>query len=210
MIRVFLVEDHGLVCMGVRQLLETTHDIEVVGEARDGRAALDAVRQRGDTFDVLVLDLSLPRVGGLEVLKRTRVERPELAVLVVSMFPEEQYASLVLSLGAAGYVSKATAEHELIDAIRAVAGGKLHVSRSALSSFKVQSALDRPPHETLSGRENQIFVLVCEGRTVSEIAAELDLSVSTVSTHLGKIKTKLKVQTVAEIVHYAHRVGLIF
>lgn len=204
MIRVFLADDHAVVRAGVRHLLTAERDIAVVGEAGDGRRAVQALEDPAFAVDVLVLDLSLPRLNGLEVLERARALRPKLAVLVLSMYPEEQYARRILAAGAAGYLPKSSSE-EIVDAVRAVAAGRLWVSRGV----GLAGADARAPHETFTPREAQVFLLVVSGSAVSDIAAELDLGVSTVSTHLGKIKAKLGVETVAEIVTYAHRVGLV-
>lgn len=204
MIRVFLADDHAVVRAGVRHLLTAERDITVVGEAGDGRRAVQALEDLTLGVDVLVLDISLPRLNGLEVLERVRGLRPQLAVLMLSMYPEEQYARRVLAAGASGYLPKSSSE-EVVDAVRTVAAGRLWVSRGV----SVAAPDGRAPHETFTPRETQVFMLVVTGNAVSDIAAELDLGVSTVSTHLGKVKAKLGVETVAEVVTYAHRVGLV-
>lgn len=203
MIRVYLVDDHALFRAGVKMVLSAAGDIQVVGETGDGRAALRALQQPELAVDVLVLDLSMPTLNGLETLDRVRVLRPTLGVLVVSMHPEELYGRRVIAAGGAGYLSKAQTERDLVDAIRAVAGGRVFLSRTYASSGASR------PHQELSARETQIFMLLVTGRTVSEIAAELDLGMSTVSTYIGRMRTKLGVESVAQIVAYAHREGLI-
>ncbi len=202
MIRVFLADDHALVRMGLRALLGTASDIEVVGEACDGRQVLQAAEAEGWPVDVLVLDLSLPRVSGMEVLARLQTLRPQLPVLVLSMYAEAQYAAHLARLGAAGYVAKDRSEEELLTALRTVAQGRTYFTRQSLA------AQPEAPLAGLSARQFQVFSLVVAGQTVSEIAAELNVSVSTVSTHLGKVKQHLGVHSVAELVSYAHRMNL--
>lgn len=202
MIRVFLADDHAVVRAGVRHVLLAEGGFDVVGEADDGRAVVRAMEDPSLRVDVLVLDLSLPRLHGSEVLRLVLDARPKLAVLVLSMYPEEHYASRLLAAGAAGYLPKSSSE-QVADAVRAVAKGRTWVSRS------VGLVTDtRAPHQTLTPRETMVFLRVIGGSSVSDIAADLDLGMSTVSTHLGRIKAKLGVETLGGIVAYAHRVGL--
>lgn len=205
MIKVFLVDDHGVVRAGLRHVLCLEPDIQVVGEAADGWKALDLLGRPELAVDVLVLDLSMPRLSGTEVLRRVLEIRPGLAVLIVSMYGEAQFASGLLAQGAAGYLSKDRADAEIVDAVRALARGRLYAART----LAAERGANRPAHESLSPREVQVFMLLIEGRTPTDIAAELDLGASTVSTHIAKIRTKLGVQNIAEIVTYAHRNGLI-
>lgn len=199
MIRVFLADDHPIVRTGLRALLSTADDITVVGEAVDGRQVLLAAEGDGWDVDVLVLDISLPKVSGIEVLRRLRVMRPGLPVLMLSMYAEDQYARRMVELGAAGYVSKDRSEDELIMAIRMVERGGLFISRRAA----------RGERSGLTARQHQVFVLLVEGWGVTDIAAQLDVTVSTVSTHVGHIKRAFGVKSIGEIVGYAHRMGLV-
>lgn len=196
-IRIHVVDDHAILRRGLRDLLDETGDMRVVGESEDGRAALYAPL---DEVDVLVLDLTLPKVHGSEVLRRVHERRPGLPVVVLSMHPEAHMAARALQDGAAAYVSKDAPPRVLLDAIRAAARGQ-----------RATAAAPPPPspHASLSAREHQVFTLIIQGRSVGDIAAELDLTSSTVSNHLARIREKLGVQTVAEIVNYAHRTGLI-
>lgn len=208
MIRVFIADDHAIVRHGLRKLIEESGDMKVVGEASTGRQVLLA--EDKNTWDVLILDLSLPRVNGIEVLRRLRVECPKLPVIVLSMYAEDQYAMRLLKEGAAAYLSKDRPPAELVTALRVVGSGGTYVSpvfgeRTGGNGESV----DKPPHGTLSAREYQVFTLIFQGRTVSEIAAELNLSVSTVSNHVHRIKEKLSVRSLGEIVSYAHRAGLV-
>jgi DNA-binding NarL/FixJ family response regulator len=198
-LRVFLVDDHDVVRAGLRALLSAEPDLEVVGESGDGGAALRSHELR--SADVLVLDLSLPRIDGTEVLRRVHRVQPELPVVVLSMYPEEPFASRAIAAGAAAYVHKSAPSSALIEAIRTAARGTPQPVRAP-----APAAL---PHEKLTPREFQVFVLLIRGRSVSEIAAELDLTMPTVSTHLGRVREKLGARTNGDVVAYAHRAGLI-
>lgn len=202
MIRVFIADDHPVFRSGLRKVLEDTGQVTVVGEADDGRQVLLAPNKH--RWDILVLDVSLPRVSGIEVLRRLREEMPSLKVLVVSMFPEEQYAARMIAEGAQGYVSKARPPEEMVAAIERVAAGGRWVRAESVPPKGEVAA----PHAQLTAREHQVFTLICQGLSVTDIAVELDLRVSTVSNHLGKVKEKLGARSVAEIVSYAHRAGL--
>jgi DNA-binding NarL/FixJ family response regulator len=206
-IRVFLADDHAIVRHGLRQLIAAQPDMQLVGEASDGRQVLTAAGR--SSWDVLVLDLSLPRVNGTEVLRRLRVELPRLRILVLSMYPESQYAARLLREGAAAYLSKTHAPEEVLAAVRAVARGGTYVSATIAEELRAADDGGEPPHASLSAREYQVFTLIFQGSRVSDIAAELDLSASTVSNHVARIKEKLGARSIAEIVNYAHRAGLV-
>lgn len=201
MIRVFVADDHPIVRHGIVHVLRELGGFEVVGEADNGRQVLTSPAL--DRCDVLVLDLSLPRVSGAEVLRRVKERLPRLPVVVLSAHPEEQFAWRVLADGAAAYVSKDRPPAELIAAVRSAASGQ------GLAPGPTPRAADGPAHATLSAREHQVFLMIVAGRAVSEIAAELDLHSSTVSNHLAKIRAKLGVATVSEMVRYAYEVGLV-
>lgn len=205
MIRVLITDDHAVVRAGVRHMLSLDPDITIVGECNDGPQLLALLGQATFSADVLLLDLSLPKMHGLEVLRHVRQLRPGLAVLVLSMHAEEHFARRVMAAGAAGYLTKDRSDSDLLEAVRTVAQGRIFLSRSANLA---QPGETRPLHETFTSRELQVFMLLIEGRSVSDIAAELGLGLSTVSTHVGKIRTKLGVQTIGEVVSYAHRAGL--
>lgn len=208
MIRVFIADDHAIVRHGLRMLVSNCHDMTVAGEACDGHEMLRAAE--GGAWDVLILDLALPRLSGLEALKRIRAQKPKLRVVVLSMFPEDQYAVRLLREGAAAYLSKDRPGEEVLAAIRKVAQGGTYVTESVAEQvIRSPRNAEKLPHETLTGREYQIFTLITHGKTVSEIAAELNLTASTVSGHLAKVKEKLSAHSVADVVSYAHRMGLI-
>jgi DNA-binding NarL/FixJ family response regulator len=210
MIRLILADDHAIVRGGLRKLLAESSDLTVVAEAADGRQALQLALHPTLAWDVLVLDLSLPRVGGIEVLRRVREARPDARVVVLSMYPEDQYALQMRREGAAAYVSKTMAPETLLEAVRAVAATGAWSSPATARRLDANDpSADPLPHRTLSSRELQVFNLILEGHAVADIAAQLDLRSSTVSNHLKAIKTKLDAPTVADIVRYAVRVGII-
>jgi len=205
-IRVFIADDHSIVRDGLRQLIAASSDLSVVGEAADGRQVLTALETL--ECDVVILDLSLPRVGGPEVLRRLRALRPTLPVVVLTMYPEDQYAVTLLRSGASAYLCKDRPSTEVLDAIRKVATGRPYLTETIAQRFLTVGD-DQPPHAKLTAREHQVFTLIIQGRTSSEIAAELDLTAGTVSNHLAKIKEKLDSHSLADVVRYAHRAGLI-
>ncbi|MEP7120827.1 MAG: response regulator transcription factor [Byssovorax sp.] len=205
MTRVFIADDHAIVRCGIRQALRDLGGFEIIGEAENGRQVLSAPSI--DRWDVLVLDLSLPKVNGPEVLRRLRPLWPDLAIVILSMYPEEQYARRMLAAGARAYVSKERPLEELVAAVRAVARGERYPAAIAAPT-PGPGAAAAPPHQALSKREHQIFTLVVRGHAVAEIAAELDVHSCTISNHLAKIRQKLGVSSVAEIVGYAYAHGL--
>lgn len=209
MLRIFIADDHPIVRQGLRKLIEQQPDMEVVGEAGDGRQVL--LTEGKAQWDVLILDLSLPRVNGIEVLRRVRAEQPQVRVIILSMYPEDQYALRMIGEGAAAYLSKDQPSEDLLRAIRSVGAGGTYMTSEVVEQLRQgrQGERGQPLHHSLSAREHQVFTLVCEGRTVSEIATELDISVSTVSNHVSRIKEKLNVRSLGEIIKYAHRAGLL-
>lgn len=198
-LRVFVADDHPFVRMGIKQVLRELGGFDVVGEAEDGRQVLNAPVLA--TCDVLVLDLSLPVVGGPEVLRRVRAQYPSVAVVVLSMHPEEQFARRTLAAGAAAYLSKERPPADLVEAVRRAAAG----DRERPAAPEPEA----PPHQRLTRREHQIFMQVVMGQTVAEIAAELNVHSCTVSNHLANVRTKLGLNTQAELARYAVAEGLI-
>ena len=203
MIRVLVADDHALVRRGLRELLAETGDIEVAAEAGSAAEAMERVRHQ--PLDVVVLDLSLPGRGGLDLLGEIKGERGDLPVLILTMHPEEQYAVRALKAGACGYLTKESAPELLVEAVRRAAAGGRYVSASLAE--KLAQHLDdtraREPHESLSDREYQVFRRLAAGRTVGQIAEELSLSVKTVSTYRTRILEKTGLATNAELMRYA-------
>lgn len=208
MIEILIADDHAILCRGLRETIEEHADMRVVGEAHDGRAALDLARSH--PWDVLVLDIGLPGIDGLSVLGQLRDGRQRLPVLVLTMHPEEQFAIRSLRAGAAGYLTKESASEELVRAIRRIHAGGLYVSQSLVERMALTlENPDRLPHETLSDREFEVLCKIASGRTVSQIAGDLVLSVTTISTYRARVLEKMGMKTNAELTHYAIRNGLV-
>lgn len=203
MIRVLVADDHAVVRRGVLQILEEAKDLIVTGEACTGREVLQAVRE--DTCDVLLLDISMPDGGGLDVLHQLQGLDADLPVLILSMYSETQYAERTIRAGAAGYLTKESAPDELIAAIRKVADGGKYVTQSLAEKMVVWlgKEIQQAPHETLSDREYQVMCLLAAGKTTIEIGAELAISAKTVGTYRGRVFSKLGLRNVAEVVRYA-------
>jgi DNA-binding NarL/FixJ family response regulator len=207
MIRVLLADDHQLVREGLKQLLGATTDIRVEGEAANGEEALAQVKS--SDYDVAILDMSMPGLSGIDLVKRIRHERPALRVLVLSMHGEKQYAARALKSGASGYLTKDTASEQLVAAIRKIAAGGVHISDAAAEQLLASTAQGgAAPHTTLSDREFEIFRLIVSGLSLTEIGDKLHLSVKTVSTHKTHIQQKLGLGSTADLVRYAMENGL--
>jgi DNA-binding NarL/FixJ family response regulator len=203
MIRILIADDHTIVREGLRQILSDTGDMVVTAEAGNGQEALDKILK--EEFDVVVLDIAMPGRSGLDILKELRSYSPKLPVLVLSMYPEEQYAVRVLRAGADGYLTKESAPNELITAIRRLHAGKKYISPSLAEklAFNLEAHSTRPPHELLSDREYQVLCRLSSGKTVKDIADELSLSVKTISTYRSRILEKMSMKNNAELTYYA-------
>jgi DNA-binding NarL/FixJ family response regulator len=209
MIKVLVADDHAVVRRGLRQILSETPDILVAGEAATAAEVMSLARDQ--RWTVIVLDISLPGATGLQLLSEVRRERPETPVLILTAHAEDQYAVRAIRAGAAGFLSKETAPDKLIEAVRKVAGGGRYVSAELAETLASLLAGEGQgePHERLSDREFEIFKMLASGKTVSEVAAELTLSVKTVSTHRTRILKKMEMRTNAELTHYAMRNKLV-
>jgi two-component system invasion response regulator UvrY len=202
-IRILIADDHPIVREGFKQVLSETTDMVVADEAGNGQEVLNLLRN--NTYDVILLDISMPGRSGLEILKELRSDYPKLPVLIVSIYPEEQYAVRAFRAGASGYLTKASAPHELIAAIRKISKGGRYISSSLAEKLTYYLDIDaaKPPHELLSDREYQVMLLIASGKTVTEIGRELCLSVKTISTYRTHILEKMKMKNNAEITLYA-------
>jgi DNA-binding NarL/FixJ family response regulator len=209
MIRLMILDDHAIVRRGMRQMVGEAGDIEVVGEAADFGELTALLRERD--CDVLLLDIAMPGRNGIEVLKAVRDRHPKIRVLVLSMYPEDQYGLRSIKAGAAGYLTKSSAPEKLLDAIRQVAAGRRFITPQFAETLAANIAEpgDRPPHEVLSDREFQTMQLIASGRKLSEVAFELSLSPKTVSVYRARVLDKLKLRTNAELTRYAVRNGLV-
>jgi DNA-binding NarL/FixJ family response regulator len=203
MIRVILADDHTIVREGLQQLLRAAGGFEVVGEARDAFETLQQVRSAD--ADVLLLDISMPGRSGLELIKQIRTERPRLRILVLSMHHEHQYAIRAIKAGASGYLTKDSASTQLATALRKVASGGAYITAEVAEQLALGAMpqTDAAPHTTLSDREFQVLRMIVAGRSVTDIANELSLSVKTVSSHKARMMQKLGVGNPSELFRYA-------
>jgi len=209
MIRILIADDHAIVRAGLKQFIAHEQDMIVTGEAGDGAETLAFVRT--GECDVVLLDLSMPGKNGIDTLRQLKRTCPELPVLILSAYSEQQYAVSLLRAGASGYINKESASDQLVAAIRAVVNGGKYVSPSVAQVLvsDLSGDSDKPPHATLSKREFQIFYKLAGGTTVSKIAEELFLSVKTVSTYRARILEKMQMTSNADLTHYAVRNNLI-
>lgn len=208
-LRVMIADDHAIVRQGLRQILSDTDDMEVAGEACNGVEALHLSRE--GEWDVVLMDVSMPDRNGIDALKLIRKEQPRLPVLILSMYPEDQYAIRALKAGAAGYLTKQSAPDQLVTAIRQVASGKKYVSPELAMELAeaITEDTDRPLHEKLSDREYQTLCMIASGKTLTQIAEELNLSVKTVSVYRARLLEKMRLRNNAELTHYGLKYGLV-
>lgn len=202
MIRVFIVDDHEIIRQGLKMILKEAPDLTVVGEAADGNEALKKLRTA--ECDVLVLDMNMPGKSGIELLTEIKALRPKLHILVLTIHPEDKFALKTLKAGASGYLCKDTALEELEIAIRKIYNKGRYISNTLAEQLAFEVVPDnRALHEQLSRRENEILVKIARGMKVKDIAAELNLSISTVFTYRLRIFEKLNVKSNVELTHYA-------
>lgn len=208
MIRIVLADDHAIVREGLKQILATVPDFQVVGEAADGAQVMQRVRET--EFDLLLLDLSMPGRSGMELIRLVKAEKPKVRILVLSMHQEAQYAVRAIKSGASGYLTKESASAELEQALRRIASGGAYVTADVAQQLALGAmpGHQAAPHEALSQREFEVFRKLVSGASVTEIAQALHLSVKTVSTHKTHLMDKLGVHNPSELVRYAIRHGL--
>lgn len=208
-IRILIVDDHVIIRQGLRQILADAFPKAVFTEATTANQGLELVTKQ--RFEVVLLDITMPGKSGLDVLKQMVDAQPNIAVLVLSMHPEDQYAVRVLKTGAAGYITKNTASEEVIGAVKKVLAGGKYVSAALAENLatSLNAPAGKAPHETLSDREYQVMRMIAQGRSVKEIAFELSLSVKTISTYRTRIMEKTKLKTNADIIRYAVREKLV-
>ncbi|MFN6960674.1 MAG: response regulator [Rhodocyclaceae bacterium] len=211
MIKVLIADDHAILRTGLKYILSETPDIVVGGEASNGHETL--VKAQAEHWDVLLLDMTMPGRSGIDLIKQLKLLVPRLPILILSMHKEDVYAVRALKAGASGYLCKDNAEEQLVSAIRKVAGGGLYITptvaeKLALDMLQGDDA-NTPPHTRLSDREYQVFQALVAGKSVSDIAEKLNLSVKTVSTHKMHILEKMRCENIAELVRYALQHGLL-
>lgn len=209
LLKVLIVDDHAVVREGLKQILTETTDMQAAGEAGTGRQALQLAAK--GHFDLVLLDIALPDMSGLDILKDLHREDPERPVLMLSMYPEEQYAIRALKAGAKGYLTKESAPAELLLAIRKVCLGGRYISLALAEKLAcyLGSESERRPHERLSDREYQVMKMIASGKTVTEIAEELILSTKTISTNRRRALQKMGMKNNAEFTLYAVKEGLV-
>jgi two-component system invasion response regulator UvrY len=201
--RVLIADDHAILRRGLKEILARELEGAVCGEAKNAQEVLAKVQS--DQWDLVILDLSMPGRSGLDVLRDIKGMRPKLPILVLSMHPEDQYGKRILKAGASGYMNKESAPEELIKAIRKVLAGGRYVSPALAEKLvmDLNEDITRPVHEALSDREFEVLRMIASGKTVTQIAENLHLSVATVSTYRARILEKMKMTTTAQIMHYA-------
>jgi len=207
-IRILIVDDHAIVRQGLRRILEETKGMKVAGEAANGVEALKMLRT--EKFDVILLDISMPEKNGIDTLKLIMDRNRDARVLMLSMYPEDQYAVRLMKAGASGYLTKETAPEQLVEAIRTVVEGKKHISPTLAELLLQECGHDsgKPLHKNLSDREYQVLRMIGSGKQVSEIAETLSLSVKTISTYRAHILEKMKLKNNAELTYYVMQNGL--
>ncbi|MBI4810791.1 MAG: response regulator transcription factor [Ignavibacteriales bacterium] len=209
MIKVVIADDHQLIREGIKKTLKEEGDINVVGEACNGEDLLDIVGKK--EFDIVVTDLSMPGLSGLDLIKKLRDRSPKLPILVLSMHPEERFALRVLKAGASGYLTKESAPEGLVEAIRKIVNGGKYITPSLAERLAVEmdDKQEKLPHESLSDREFQIFIMLSSGVPTKDICEKLFLSLSTVHTYRTRILEKMKMESNSDLTHYAVKHGLI-
>lgn len=201
-IKILIADDHPLFRRGLKNAFADTPDIEVVGEAVNSNEVLAQIREM--ELNLVLLDISMPGKGGLEVLKQLKTEFPKIPVLILSVYPENQYAVRFIKAGASGYLTKESSIDILLEAVRKVAQGGNYASAEITEKLAFDFLnSDKPPHELLSDREYQVFSMIATGKSLTEIGKELSLSVKTISTHRTRILEKMKMKKNAELIHYA-------
>ena len=209
MIRVAIVDDHAVVRSGLQHLLSDEPDIKVVALAATGREAVEIARQ--DAVDVILLDISLPDQSGVDTLMAIKARAPTLAVLMVSGFPEQHYATTLIRQGAAGYLAKDCDPADIAEAIRTVAGGRRYISRAVAQELAeaMLAGNSAAGHEQLSEREFQVFLHLAKGQTVAQIAQSICLSAKTISTYRARVMEKMGLESNSDLTYYALKNGLI-
>jgi DNA-binding NarL/FixJ family response regulator len=203
MLRVIITDDHPVVLKGLKEIISEHFDDAIIDVSSQGYELLSKISN--NDYDIVLLDISLPDINGLEVLKEIKKRKQKLPVLILSMYPEENYAARALKGGAQGYLTKASASDELVLAVRKILSGKKYISPAFAEKMMLdfESDTEKPPHEKLSDRELQVLRMIGEGKAVKEIAGELHLSTNTIRTFRTRILEKIGVKGTSELIHYA-------
>ncbi len=208
-IKILIADDHGIVRRGLVQVISDTPDMLVVAEAENGNELLTKIKKL--KIDIVVMDLDMPEKSGWDVIVQLKIDFPKIPVIILSVYPEEDYALKFFKAGASGYLNKTSAPEQLVEAIRKVTRGGKFISPSLAEKIAFDLGLDdnRTPHDKLSHREFQVFHMIASGKSVKEIAEELSLSVPTISTHRSHILEKMGISSTAELIHYAFKNGIL-
>jgi len=208
MLRFIMADDHPVVLKGLKEILWESFDKAIIDETTTGYELLRKVQN--NQYDLVLLDISLPDINGLEVLKEIKKKKPKLPVLIISMYLEEQYALRAMKAGAQGYVTKRSASDELVLAVRKILSGKRYISPAFAEKmlYDFESDAEKPPHESLSDRELQVLCMIGKGKAVNQIAEELHVSANTVRTYRTRILDKIGVKGTSKLIHYALMHGL--
>lgn len=209
MINILVADDHSIVREGLKQIVTQSPEMAVIGEAANGQQVLELIHKTD--YDLILLDISMPGRGGIDTLKQLKILKPQIPVLILSMYPEDQYAIRAIKAGASGYLTKESAPEELIGAIKKVALGGKYVSADLAEKLvdKLGSDTQQQNHTMLSDREYQVMIMIASGKTVKEIGDELSLSVKTISTNRTRSLKKMRMKNNAEFTYYAIKRGLV-
>ncbi len=209
MIRIVIADDHEIVRAGLKQIISDDEDMEVLGESNNGENLIELVKK--NDYDVVLLDLKMQGISGIDVIKHIKIIKPDLPIIVLSMHAEDQYAVRTIKAGASGYLTKETAAENLVTAVRRVVGGGKYISPTlaeTLADSIAGGGVDLP-HEKLADREFQVMCMIASGKTVTEIGSELFLSVKTISTYRQRILEKMNMKNNSELTHYAIKNNLL-
>ena len=208
-IRILIADDHAIVRQGLRQIMEEEPGMEVVAEFANGSDAFEWLRNHN--CDIALVDIAMPGMNGIDLLKELHKDKPDLPVLILSTYAENQYAVRLIKAGACGYLTKECAPMDIVEAVQCVASGKKYFSQAVLKLLakEISAVQEKIPHETLSEREYQIFLLLASAETVTNIAHNLGLSVKTVSTYRSRILEKMHLRNNSELMHYANKNNLL-
>lgn len=209
MIRIVIADDHEIVRAGLKQIISDDEDMEVLGESNNGENLIELVKK--NDYDVVLLDLKMQGISGIDVIKHIKVIKPDLPIIVLSMHAEDQYAVRTIKAGASGYITKETAAESLITAVRRVVAGGKYISQTLAETLadSIAGGGTELPHEKLTDREFQVMSMIASGKTVSEIGSELFLSVKTISTYRQRILEKMNMKNNSELTHYAIKNNLL-
>ena len=209
MINILIADDHTMFREGLKRILSEYPDLVVSGEAKNGNEVIE--KALNNAFDMVLLDIAMPGMNGIEVLKRLKTERPKMPILIITAHPEEQYAVRVFKAGASGYLTKESAPDELVTAIHKISSGRKYITASLAErlALEIEADVQKPLHEMLSDREYQLLLMIASGKTATQIADELFLSVKTISSYRTRVLEKMRMKTNAELTHYAIKNNLL-